>query len=119
MEILFEAGRALSVLAFLSYGALCLWTQHMAGEFERFGLAGLRTLTGALELLGALGLIAGYFVPELTAAASGGLALLMLLGVGARIRVRDSFVSLLPALALFALNAFLCALTLSDRETVT
>ena len=113
METLFEACRALSVISFLSYGALCLWTQHMAQEFERFGLARMRTLTGALELIGALGLIAGYFVPVVTAVAAGGLALLMLLGVGARLRVGDSIVSMLPALVLFAMNAFLCALTIA------
>ena len=112
METLFEACRALSVISFLSYGALCLWTQHMAQEFERFGLARLRTLTGALELLGALGLIAGYFVPFVTIVAAGGLALLMLLGVAMRIRVRDSFVSMLPALLLVAINAFVCAMTI-------
>jgi len=114
METLFEACRALSVISFLSYGALCLWTQRMAQEFERFGLARLRTLTGALELIGALGLIAGYFVPVVTVVAAGGLALLMLLGVGVRIRVGDSMIAMLPALLLFAMNAFLCALTIFE-----
>lgn len=116
METLFEACRAVSVVAFLSYGALCLWTQHMSREFERFGLARMRKLTGGLELLGASGLIGGYFVPFVTTAASAGLALLMLLGVGVRIRVRDPFVSMLPALALLAANALVCALTIVESR---
>ena len=40
--------------------------------------------------------------------AAAGLALLMLLGVGVRIKIRDSFLQTLPALGYLALNAYLC-----------
>lgn len=106
MQTAFETARWISIVAFLGYGLACLFSDSMVEEFERFGLAGMRRLTGSLEVLGALGLIAGWFVPPLTVAASAGLSALMLLGVGARIRVGDPALSMVPALVLMALNAF-------------
>jgi len=106
MEFIFQSARLLSAGTFLFYGLACLFFEDMSAEFERFGLARFRKLTGALEVAGALGLSLGYFVPSLTIAASGGLSLLMLLGVLTRMRLRDPPVSLLPALTLMLLSAY-------------
>jgi hypothetical protein len=38
---------------------------------------------------------------------SGGLSLLMLLGVGVRIRIKDSWLVIVPAFSFFVLNAYL------------
>ena len=38
---------------------------------------------------------------------SGGLALLMMLGVGVRVRVKDSLLQTLPALVLMLVNGFI------------
>ena len=96
-------------MAFLFYGLGCLFSDGMVTEFERFGLARFRRLTGGLEVLGALGLLAGHLVSPLVPAASGGLALLMILGVVARIRVRDSLVAMLPAFFLLFVNLYVLA----------
>ena len=93
-------------MAFLFYGLSCLFSDGMASEFERFGLGRFRRLTGGLEVLGALGLLGGFFVPPLVPAASGGLTLLMILGVATRIRVRDSVVAMLPAIFLLLVNLY-------------
>ncbi len=106
MDLAFEAARAVSLLAFLGYGLACLCSDHMVAEFERFGLARMRRLTGALEVLGALGLAGGYVFPVVGVAAAVGLTLLMVLGVATRVRVGDSFLATSPALVLLALNAF-------------
>ena len=106
MEFIFQAAVLLSSGAFLFYGLACLFFEGMSAEFERFGLASFRKLTGALEVAGALGLSAGYFFAPLVIAASGGLSLLMLLGVITRVRLRDPLVSLIPALTLMLLNAY-------------
>ena len=106
MEFIFQAAVLLSSGAFLFYGLACLFFEGMSAEFERFGLASFRKLTGALEVAGALGLSAGYFFPPLVIAASAGLSLLMLLGVITRVRLRDPLVSLIPALTLMLLNAY-------------
>ena len=98
---------ALSVLVFLYYGSTCLFANGMADDFDRFGMAHLRLFTGTLELLGAVGLVAGLFLPALTIVSAGGLALLMAMGLLTRVRVRDSVRETAPAAVLMAVNGFL------------
>ncbi|TVP59002.1 MAG: hypothetical protein EA351_02365 [Gemmatimonadales bacterium] len=106
MEFTYRASVLLSALLFLYYGFLCLFANGMAEEFRRFGLSRFRRLTGSLEILGALGLLVGLWVTPVMLAASGGLALLMALGVGTRVRVRDSLLETLPAAVLLLVNVF-------------
>ena len=94
------------MLAFLGYGLACLFSNHMVAEFERCGLSRMRRLTGALEVLGALGLAAGYFSRPIGMAAAIGLTLLMVLGVITRVRVGDTLLATMPALVLLMMNAF-------------
>lgn len=113
MPATFEALRALSIVAFLAYGSLCVAGKSMVGEFERFGLARFRVLTGVLEVLGALGLLVSYAIPALVPLAAGGLSLLMFLGVLTRVRLRDSLAQIFPAFALMVVNAYLVGFALS------
>lgn len=96
-----------SSFAFLIYGALCLSSLSMHGEFERFGLENLRSLTGILEVLGGVGLLVGFKWAPALWVSSGGLSLLMLAGLGARIRVGDGFLRCLPAAVFMILNLFI------------
>ncbi len=105
----YHVANIVSIFAFGTYGLLVLFADGMAEEFERFELSRYRRLTGSLEVLGASGLVVGYLVPTLTLAASGGLALLMVLGIATRVRVRDSLAEILPALVLLAVNVFIFA----------
>jgi hypothetical protein len=91
----------------LSYGLLVLFFHGMEAEFERFGLSRYRRLTGVLEVLGGVGLLVGIIVPEVMLIASGGLALLMTLGVITRIRVRDTLLESLPAWIVLLINVFI------------
>lgn len=104
MHIAFEIVRAFVIISFAFYGVTCLVSAHMVAEFARYGLARFRPLVGWLEIVGALGMLAGYAYEPLLIAASAGLAVLMLLGVAARIRIRDSLLQTLPAAAYFGLN---------------
>ena len=79
----------------------------MRGEFVRYGLASQRHIVGVLQLLGACGLLAGRQLPWLGQLAAVGLALLMLLGVGVRIKIKDTLLQTIPALVYLALNAYL------------
>ena len=106
-ELIFEASRILSIASFLFSGWICLASDRMVPEFERYGLAKFRRLTGALELLGALGLLVGYVIQPLVAISAGCMSLLMLLAVGTRVRIQDPLSHILPALLLGALNAFI------------
>jgi hypothetical protein len=97
----------LSVSSFLWYGTACLFANGMVEEFARYGLSRWRRLTGALELLGATGLLVGQLVPPLVVVSAAGLTVLMLLGVLTRIRVRDPWYETLPAAILMMLNAYI------------
>ena len=96
-----------SAIAFISYGFLCTFSGHMVEEFERYGLSKFRILTGVLELLGGLGILVGLFSRPLLLFAAGGLTILMLLGVIARIRVSDPVIETMPALILLLLNGYI------------
>jgi hypothetical protein len=104
LPIAAEFLRAISVLAFLVSGVSCLLSAHMAREFARYELSRFRILTGCLQLAGAAGLVLGLTFPLLTMLAAGGLSLLMLLGVLARLRVGDGLLQITPAAALSILN---------------
>lgn len=118
MQFLYEVSKVISIAAFLFYGFGCLFSNSMVAEFERFGLSGFRRLTGALEILGALGLIAGYAIAPLVPAASGGLALLMALGVGTRVRVRDPLLATLPAIFLLVVNVYVCLYSIGTSVSI-
>ncbi len=114
MEVTFHGSIVASSLLFLYYGLTCLLSDGMVDEFERFGLARFRTLTGGLEVLGALGLVAGYQVPWVTVVSSAGLSILMLAGVATRLRMRDSLAQTLPALVLLLVNLFIFSFALRN-----
>jgi hypothetical protein len=113
MEIAFHVSVGVSVVLFLSYGLSGLFSDGMAAEFERYGLSRYRRLTGVLEILGAVGLVVGYFVLPVLVLAAAGLTLLMALGVATRIRVRDSVAETIPAFALMLVNAYILIYALS------
>lgn len=94
--------------SFLFFGLSCLFARRMKKEFNRYGLSAYRPLTGVLQLLGSGGLLIGWFYsPVLMLSALAGLSLLMLAGVVVRIRIRDPWPALTPALFYALLCAYL------------
>ncbi|AEE20695.1 DoxX family protein [Dokdonia sp. 4H-3-7-5] len=94
--------------SFLYYGVSCLSSNFMTAEFERFGLSKLqRKITGVAQIIGGLGVLIGYFYKPLQIAALMGISLLMLLGWGVRLKIKDSFIAALPSFVFFVLNAYL------------
>lgn len=85
------------IISFLVYGGRCLYAEEMVQEFKRWGVPRLRYVTGSLEVLGALGLIVGQWMPWIGFLAAAGLSVLMLCGVFVRIRIRDTLLQTLPA----------------------
>jgi hypothetical protein len=80
----------------------------MKKEFQRFQLEKLGLLVVILELLGAVGLLLGFwFYTPILMLASGGLAVLMLLGLIVRLRLKDSLRVSLPAFFFMVLNAYI------------
>ncbi len=80
----------------------------MKTEFKRFKLEKVGLLTVILQLMGALGLLVGLLYSPVLIISSGGLATLMLLGLFVRVKVRDGFLALLPALLLCLVNTYIC-----------
>lgn len=106
---LFVVLTIVSGVSFLVYGASCVFSKAMVREFERFGLSQFRVLTGWLELFGGAGLLLGLRYLPLLCLSAAGLALLMLLGVGVRVRMQDGVLLTLPALMLLMINAWIAA----------
>ncbi len=79
----------------------------MKSEFKRFKIEKLGLLTIILEIMGAIGLLAGLFLKPILLISSGGLATLMLLGLVFRIKSKDSLWVSLPAIFYMGLNALI------------
>ncbi len=97
----------ISSLSFLLYGINWFTSPHMKSEFKRFELEKFGLLTAVLEIGGAIGLLAGFYINSILLISSGGLALLMFLGFLARLRVKDSLWVSLPALLYLVLNSYI------------
>lgn len=93
-------------MSFLYYAVACIYSKRIVEEFIRYGVPQFRQFIGLMEVLGALGLLFGYLFPLVQILAAAGLALLMLLGYLLRIKIRDSFIQILPALVFMILNLF-------------
>jgi len=97
-----------SAISFLAYGSACFFSASTKREFDRYQLGSQRTLVGGLQLCAAIGLLAGLSQPWMGRAASAGLAVMMLIAVGVRIKIKDTLPQTTPALLYLALNAYLC-----------
>ncbi|WP_395049297.1 DoxX family protein [Flavobacterium sp.] len=110
---LFNSIVILSSFSFLFYGISYFISPHMKNEFKRFKLEKLGLLTIVLEILGAIGLLIGFWYKPILLLSSGGLALLMFLGVIVRIKLKDSLWISLPAVFFMGLNAYIFYVTIT------
>lgn len=113
MQLATATAQVLSILAFISYGALTLLSDDMVAEFERFGLGRLRVFTAALQIVGGLVLFGGFFARSVLLLSAGGFTVMMLLALIVRVRIRDSLVDMIPAFVLLCLNLFLVVRTIT------
>ena len=101
-----------SATAFLFYGYETLFGDGPRSEYERYGTPQLRVFVGAMQVFGALGVLVGLAYGPIGAYATGGLTLMMLLGLLLRYRIHDAPRLMLPAAVLAAVNGTLLALHL-------
>ena len=97
-----------SAISFLGYGSGCFLSDYLKRDFDRYGFGSQRALIGGLQLCAAGGLLAGLRQPWMGRTAAAGLALMMLVAVGVRIKIKDTFLQTTPALFYLVLNAYLC-----------
>lgn len=116
MRYLFTALVLISGVSFVGYGIAYFVTPHMKNEFRRFGLKKLGLVTIIFELLGGVGILVGLKSYPILLLSSGGLAVLMFLGVIFRLKLKDSLLVSLPALFFMVLNAGIFAWALASGQ---
>lgn len=104
---LFTTGLVFSSFSFVFYGLSCLFSNRVKVEFRRYKLDHFRALVGSLQIAGSLGLVGGIWLPALGGAAAMGLAMLMLLGLVVRKRLRDNVIQMIPAGVYLIINVYL------------
>lgn len=104
---LIQLSLVFSAVSFLIYGLGCFVSTYMIQEFIRYGIPQFRKLTGWLQLLGAIGILLGFWNIYLQIISTLGLSLLMFCGVITRIQIKDGLIKTLPALSYCFLNAYL------------
>ena len=87
----------------------------MKEEFERYELNKFRKLIGFLQLLGGSGLLVGLICLPILVIASGGLALLMMIGFGVRLKMKDGFWESMPSFLFMLLNFYICIQAINNR----
>lgn len=97
----------ISSFSFIVYGIAYFTSPHSKNEFRRFGIEKSGFLIALLQLAGAIGLIVGFRVHAILLISSGGLAVLMLMGVVVRLKIKDSLVATSPAFLYMLLNAYI------------
>ncbi len=102
----------ISSFSFIFYSISYFVGTNMKNEFKRFDLEKLGLLVIILEILGALGLLVGMWYKPLLMLSSGGLALLMFLGVAVRFNLKDSLWITIPALFYMVLNGYIFYVTM-------
>lgn len=107
MNTLFQILSILTALSFLYYGIACLISASMKAEFERFGVPRLRIVIGILEIMGGLGLLAGFILPVLAVLAATGIFLLMFIVVIQRVRQGDTRAEMAQASLFAAISLWL------------
>jgi len=115
---MFIAAAVLSVLLALAFAGASLpklsGKDAMAAQLHNLGVsAGFMRVIGALEALGAAGLIVGLWIGVLGVAAATGLALLMAGAVATHVKAHDTAKNTAGSLVLLVLGAAAAALRLA------
>jgi len=96
-----------SAISFFAYGSACFLSASVKREFDRYQIGSQRALVGGLQVCAAIGLLAGLSQPWMGRAASASLAVMMLVAVIVRIKIKDTPLQTAPALFYLALNTYL------------
>ena len=97
-----------SGISFIIYSFHSILSKRMMLDFSRWGIANLRFLVAAFQMLGGIGLLLGIYYVWLLCLASFFLTLMMIAAIIIRIKVKDSFLMTLPAIMYAVLNCIIC-----------
>jgi putative oxidoreductase len=117
MEIFLIILQVVLGVGFTLFGVTKFGSKQMTEEFKRYGFSsGFRVLTGLLELLGAIGMIAGIWVtdPNLSLYAGALLVIIMMGAVWTHVfKVKDPFMKTVFPIVLMILSAIVVLLSVS------
>ena len=84
----------------------------MKSNFEKLPGSTFRKATGFFQFLGGASLLIGIYVDELIIISSLGLTILMFMGVGVRLKIKDSLLKTMPAIFYAIVNALIFYLSI-------
>ena len=103
-----------SATSFLFYGISSFYSTRMIREYARWGCEKFRKTIALLQILGAIGLLIGYFFTLLLPLISALFTLMMIVAIFVRIKIRDKLIKLLPAILYAVLNFIIFYKSLID-----
>ncbi|MFC5471045.1 DoxX family protein [Cohnella suwonensis] len=116
MDIVSYILQGLLGLAFLGagFGKVSGSKMHVEG-FKKWGLPQwFRVFTGLVEIVGAAGLIVGYWEPSWAALAGLGLGVTMVVAMLVHVRIKDSMKETMPSILLAILSLVVFAIQAGD-----
>ena len=102
----------ISSFSFFAYAYSYFKAPHMKNEFKRFGIEKMGLAIVILEIIGALGLLAGLKFNFILIVSSFGLALLMFAGIIVIMKLKDNIWITFPALFYMLLNGYIFLLSI-------
>ena len=102
----------ISSFSFFAYAYSYFKAPHMKNEFKRFGIEKMGLAIVILEIIGALGLLAGLKFNFILIVSSLGLTLLMFAGIIVIMKLKDNIWITFPALFYMLLNGYIFLLSI-------
>lgn len=96
-----------SSLSFFVYGITYFTSSKMKDEFVRFGMEKKGIFVAILQITGASGLLVGLISDLILIISALGFVLMMFFGISVRVKIKDSFSAMLPALFFLLLNLYI------------
>ena len=96
-----------SAFSFIFYSINSLYSKRLISEFDRWGYGKFRFLIASFQLLAGIGFIIGIFFSFLISIVSFLLFVIMVVAIYVRIKVKDNFVQIFPAIFYALLNLFI------------
>ena len=93
-----------SALSFIFYSINSVYSQRLIKEFERWGYAKFRYLIASFQFLAGIGFIIGMYFTSLITIVSFLLTVMMFVAIYVRIKIKDNFIQIFPAIFYTLLN---------------
>ena len=93
-----------SSFSFIFYSINSLYSKRLITEFERWGYAKFRYLIAFFQFLAGIGFIIGIYFTSLITIVSFLLSVMMFVAIYVRIKIKDNFIQIFPAIFYTLLN---------------